>query len=350
MKAPIAELLPALRLAKTFTDRSRTGLLPIYGTVKLDGNKVEAFNGECGIVHTTTVNWDIKCAVPVSALVALLEKLEPTYAEATLETATVEGRGTQLLLKAGTFSATIPVFPLAEYPSNGLDAKAVSSVELDPDFLASVRNALFCCATDLAQTLLGSVALRGTNVYAAEARRMYVGAAKAKFDRAVILSRALAEQLLAVGDAPTKVDILDGRLAFYGKTSIVFGARLADDERYPDFDGKVKTITTAAPLATAVYDAEKLRAILARLLVVNNDNVQAIELTFVPGKLLLANKDGTASETLDCDVKCNEPATSVFGGRLLVEAVERFASMRLHDKAVEFKSPTAQHLIARLVA
>lgn len=370
MKLNISQILPDLRVVTPFANKSRPGLLPIYSAVKLSGNTIEAFNGECGVVKATTTNWkEIECAVLATPLISLLEKLADTYQEVDL-TVTEEKKegevskiatGKLLVVTAGTFSAKLFTFPLEDYPENSLTKKVLSTANLDDNFLKTLRIARFSSASDLAQQLLASVALRGTNIYAAEAKRMYRATTPTTFSATpVVVISELVDALCQIGESPSKLDILDGLLVFHTSSCKIFGARFADDVRYPQIDDKLDSVLASGFKCGASFDSLKLAQVISRLLVVNSDTNAAIhvkilkeDLTAVPPQkagIQLENKrEGNAKEFLECKTDVKEPDFSlVLNGNLLLQAIERFSSVDFYPQAAAFVNADATHLLARL--
>lgn len=350
MKLTISEILPTLKIVTPFTNKTRVGLLPIYSSIKLAGSSIEAYNGECGIQRKTTQDWsELNLCTPAGPLITLLERLTASYQEVELTTTTSAEGHRSLQLKAGSFSASLPSLPVTDYPDNGLTATPQASVELAADFLPALRAARFCAASDLAQKLLASVAVKGDKIYAAEAKRLYRSRAGANFPQATtVMTSEVADALVSIGETPTKLDILDGKLVFSTATSIIWGARFADDHKYPDIDPNIEALAQLAPAVEAVYDNQKFGLILQRLLTVNSDPVSVVQLTATPAGILLENKkEGNCSELLECSCKVTPEAIPMCcNGRLLADAVERFTEMKFTPKALVFKGQDTIHMVA----
>lgn len=355
MKLQIAEILPLLRVVTPFTNKNKTGLLPIYSSVKLAGNEVTGFNGECGIIRKTQIDWsELNCALVVGPLIALLEKIELSYPEVELTLEQVNGEvqpHNVVRVKAGKFSATLYAFPVTDFPNPGIDKPVTQSYDLYPDFLKHVREARFSAATDLAAPILSSVAVVDGKIYGAESRRIF--RLENSIDTKgipIILMRELVDSLVQIGEAPTKLEVMEGFFVFSTTTSKIFGKRFADDGKYPNINGAIEKTTTGEPLAEATFDNTNLGRIIDRLMVVNNQSSSTVRVSTTADGLLIENAgtEKNAQEELPCKIKGT--GDIVVNGKLLLDAVQRFTAVKFYDRALVFENADSMHLVCRMQA
>lgn len=332
-----------LQQALVFINKAKVALQPIYSSILLKDSKMYVFNGESG-AHV-----DLPFVVPGSFvlipfdLTQLVQAFKPDNDVQLI----FSEDGANLKVVCGSIKATFRLIDAKRFPDQPLPAGSVD-VAIE-NLYAKVKRAAMCASSDATNPLMQGVRISKTSVCATDMRRIYHEESESSEE--FVISHLLTDQLLRLGCEPVRVSLTDNQVLLHYTDKVVFGLRVAEDNKYPDVNGVVTRVSAEPDVAVVQYDREAFRSQLETVLLLNPEDDKLVMLASQDNVLKIRNFVVDADKTeADCELECTSSANFsdvLINGKLLLETLETFSELQLKDKRLLFAAKGKTCCIAR---
>src|SRR5690606_26441965 len=188
-------------------------------------DKCYVFNGESGAVIS------LPFSLPTPALLYPYElaKILDLTAEESKVSLNFNLEKKELLVKTESIKIKIRLIDPKEFP-NYPEPENLEMLEIE-GFLQKIKNASFCTSEDASLPLLQAIKITESAFSSTDQRGAWREASSSQSE--LLVSKLLTEHVIKLGLEPSNIGIAENLIYFMYPDMIIYGARLADDDKYP---------------------------------------------------------------------------------------------------------------------
>ena len=336
---PISSLKSYLTKALVFISKTRMTSNPLFCCLYFKDDKCYVNNGETGAV----INFPMTVSQPTLFFPFHLSQVVNTEKDESEITFSFDYQAMWCKVTSQNIDIKIKLLDPTEFHiPEAPDDLELFEIE---GFYEKVKRASFATHIDISLPLLQGIRVTAKSFCSTDQRSVWREESESPHE--FVIPDLLKDHIEKLGIEPAKIGLNANQIHLIYQDMLMFGARLAEDDKYPKVDSVFEQkIRTLGDLAVVEYDRESLTQKLETLMMLSTDD--AIKLS-CSNKVLLAQnivKDSGATEAkISLAVNSNADFDNVVvNGKLFQNGVQRFIQFRLKEdqKRIYFHRDTTQ--------